>query len=70
MLSCRSGRVEGSRHFGLFHIESDPNCLKEVGEDHPEVVTTMRRALERWIDEQVETSIEEIFPGGERALNP
>ena len=62
--------VEGSRHFGLFHIESDPNCLKEVGEDHPEVVTTMRRALERWIDEQVETSIEEIFPGGERALNP
>jgi len=57
--------IEGSRHFGLFHLPSDPDCLTDVAEDHPEVLERMRRALERWIDEKVETPQEEIFPESE-----
>ncbi|MEP4078496.1 sulfatase [Haloferula sp.] len=59
--------VEGSRHFGLFHLPSDPDCLKDVAKDHPEVLESMSRALERWIDEKTETPIEEIFPEGSEA---
>jgi len=55
----------GVRHFGLFHLGTDPNCQTDVGDKHPEKLKAMRRALERWIDDQVETRIEEIFPDGE-----
>ena len=54
--------VQGARHFGLFHLPSDPDCLTDVAAEHPEIVVSMRRALERWIDEKIETPVDEIFP--------
>ena len=57
--------IEGTRHFGLFRLSADPNCIKDVAGDHPEVLARMRRALERWIDEKVETPLEEEFPESE-----
>jgi arylsulfatase A-like enzyme len=59
--------ADGSRHFGLFHLPTDPNCLKDVASEHPDVMRSMRRALEKWIDERIETPTEEIFPVAEDA---
>ena len=58
-------RKEGGRHYGLFHLESDPYCRENLSEARPEVLGPMRAALERWIDQGEETAIREIFPGGE-----
>jgi arylsulfatase A-like enzyme len=57
--------ADGSRHFGLFHLATDPDGMRDVAADRPEVLKPMRAALERWMDGRVETPIEEIFPGGE-----
>lgn len=57
--------IEGERHFGLFRREGGSFSLEDVSAQHPEVVGAMRVALEKWIDQRVETSLEEIFPGGE-----
>ncbi len=57
--------ADGGRHFQLFHIAGDPHCRHELAAERPEVLGPMREALERWIDERIETPVPEIFPGGE-----
>jgi hypothetical protein len=37
----------------------------DVAAEYPQVLEPMRKALERWMDERVETPLEEIFPQGE-----
>ncbi len=55
----------GTRHFGLFHSATDPDSRRDVTIDHPEVLAPMQKALEKWMDEGIETPISEIFPHGE-----
>ena len=55
----------GTHHFGLFNIATDPHGEIDVAATRPEVLAPLRTAIERWIHEQTESSIEEIFPGGE-----
>ena len=57
--------ASGGRHFGLFHLATDPHGEKDLAGFRPEVLAPMRAALERWMDQGVESSIAEIFPGGE-----
>lgn len=57
--------ADGSRHFALFHTVSDPDCRRDLAKDRPEVLSPMREALERWMDERVETPVGRIFPDGE-----
>ena len=57
--------AQGKRHFALFQILSDPHGEVDVASLRPEVLTPLRAALERWMDLQIESSIAEIFPGGE-----
>jgi arylsulfatase A-like enzyme len=56
---------EGNRHFGLFHLADDPDCRRDLSAERPEVLAPMEKALTRWIDEHVETSVSGIFPQGE-----
>ncbi len=55
----------GSRHFGLFHLANDPDAETNVAASRPEVLAQMKAALERWMDEQIETPVKGIFPVGE-----
>lgn len=57
--------IEGKRHFGLFAREGAAFSLEDVSTEHPQVTEAMRKALEKWMDERVETPLEEIFPSGE-----
>lgn len=57
--------ADGTRHFGLFHMKTDPNGRTDLATGRPEVLAPMRAALERWMDEHKESSIPEIFPAGE-----
>ena len=57
--------ADGKRHFGLFHMRTDPHGRTDLAASRPDVLAPMRAALERWIDEHKETSIPEIFPAGE-----
>ena len=57
--------VSGVRHFGLFHLTSDPTAETDVAASRPEVLEPMRVALERWMDQKAETPIKDIFPTGE-----
>jgi arylsulfatase A-like enzyme len=57
--------VQGTRHFGLFHMTSDPHGEKDLATTRPEVLAPLRAALEKWMDEKTESSIAEIFPAGE-----
>jgi len=54
-----------SRHFGLFQMANDPSGETDLAKDRPEVLAPMQTALERWMDENIESSIAEIFPNGE-----
>jgi hypothetical protein len=56
---------QGSRHFGLFHMATDPHGESDVASSRPEVLAPMKAAIERWMDEKIETPIKEIFPAGE-----
>ena len=56
---------QGSRHFGLFHMAADPHGESDLASSRPEVLAPMKAALERWMDEKIETPIKEIFPAGE-----
>jgi arylsulfatase A-like enzyme len=56
---------EGGRHYGLFHLATDPDCRRNLAAERPEVLAPMKAALERWIDEGGETPIAGIFPDGE-----
>ncbi|MEP3211899.1 MAG: sulfatase-like hydrolase/transferase [Luteolibacter sp.] len=53
--------AEGNRHFGLFFRQGE----EDVASANPEVLAPMRAALERWMDDNVETPLETIFPNGE-----
>jgi len=55
----------GGRHYGLFHLVSDPDCRRNLAAEKPEVLAPLRAALERWIEQGEETPIRGIFPGGE-----
>jgi arylsulfatase A-like enzyme len=55
----------GERHFGLFHMPDDPHGEKDLAANRPEVLAPMRAALEKWMDQKIESSIPEIFPAGE-----
>jgi len=57
--------IEGDRHFGLFQREGSGFSLEDVSGEHPEITEAMRVALEKWMDERVETPLEKVFPGGE-----
>jgi arylsulfatase A-like enzyme len=57
--------ADGERHFGLFDNRKDPDGEHNIAESRPEVLGPMRQALERWMDELVETPISGIFPDGE-----
>lgn len=58
-------RKEGGRHYGLFHLATDPDCRRDLAKERPEVLVPMRAALERWIDQGEETPVRGIFPEGE-----
>jgi arylsulfatase A-like enzyme len=57
--------AQGTRHFGLFQIATDPHGETDIAAERPEVLAPLQAALERWMDHQTESSIEEIFPAGE-----
>jgi arylsulfatase A-like enzyme len=57
--------ADGGRHFGLFDNRKDPDGEHNIAESRPEVLGPMRKALERWMDERIETPISGIFPDGE-----
>ncbi|MES2981405.1 MAG: sulfatase-like hydrolase/transferase [Verrucomicrobiota bacterium] len=57
--------MEGKRHFGLFQRVGGTFSEADVAANHPDVLDPMRMALERWMDERVETSLDGIFPKGE-----
>ncbi len=58
-------KKDGGRHFGLFHLPTDPDCRRDLAAERPGVLEPMQAALERWIDRREETPLEVIFPGGE-----
>ena len=57
--------IEGLRHFGLFQRVGETFSSADVVADYPQIVEPMRKALERWMDERVETSLSDIFPDEE-----
>lgn len=57
--------ADGSRHFGLFHLPGDPHGRADLAREKPEILAPLQAALTRWIDENHESSIAEIFPAGE-----
>ena len=57
--------AQGTRHFGLFYLPTDPHGEQDLAVTRPEVLAPLRAALERWMDKQEETSIAGIFPTGE-----
>ncbi len=57
--------IEGKRHYGLFQREGVNFSLQDVSTEHPQVTEAMRVALEKWMDERVETQLQQIFSGGE-----
>ena len=57
--------IEGKRHFGLFQREGVNFSLQDVSSQHPSVTEAMRAALEKWMDNRVETPLEQIFSSGE-----
>jgi hypothetical protein len=57
--------AEGKRHYRLYHIAQDKHCENDVATKRPEVCRAMQQALDRWVDEGIESSISQIFPQGE-----
>lgn len=62
--------ASGGRHFGLFHLATDPHGEVDLAGSRPEVLDPMRSALELWIDEGLETPLLTIFPNGEPSDSP
>ncbi len=61
----RTPTVDGSGHYGLFHLPGDPHGERDLAPVRPEVLRSLREALDLWIDQGVETGIPAIFPAGE-----
>ena len=53
--------ADGSRHFALFSHTPGADGGKDVSAEHPEILASMKAALEKWMDEKVETPVEGIF---------
>ncbi len=58
-------RADGERHYRLFDLRSDPHCEHNIAANKPEVLVSMKKALEKWVDEKTESDIATIFPQGE-----
>jgi arylsulfatase A-like enzyme len=54
----------GTRHFALYSRHGSPH-ESDVSNENPEIYQAMKSALERWIDQKIETPLEEIFRDGE-----
>lgn len=57
--------AEGSRHYALYRLAADESGGVDHARDRPEILSTMRAALDRWIDGHQQSKIGEIFPDGE-----
>ena len=57
--------AQGGRHFALFSRYPDPYSEVDVAEANPDILIPMKAALEKWMDEKMETLLAEIFPQGE-----
>ena len=57
--------AQGGRHFALFSRYPDPYSEVDVAEANPDILMPMKAALEKWMDEKMETPLAEIFPQGE-----
>jgi len=57
--------ADGSRHFALFNLKDDPHGEHDRSAEHPEILESMRIALEKWMDEKTASPIYRIFPAGE-----
>jgi arylsulfatase A-like enzyme len=55
----------GGRHYGLFHLDTDPDCRSDLASGRPEILEAMKAALDSWIDDHIEIPIQTIFPNGE-----
>jgi arylsulfatase A-like enzyme len=51
----------------LFDLRTDPHCERDIKLQNPKVWHAMETALRRWVDQQKETPVREIFPEGEPA---
>ncbi len=57
--------AQGGRHFGLFQLSKDRHGETDLATQRSEILAPMKIGLERWMDQQIESSIAEIFPAGE-----
>jgi arylsulfatase A-like enzyme len=58
-------QADGGRFFRLFDLRNDPHCERNVAAEKPDVLAPMKKALETWVDEKIESDIASIFPQGE-----
>ena len=47
----------------LYHIPSDPNCMKNVSNENPEILVRMKYHLWQWIISEKESNSSEILEG-------
>jgi arylsulfatase A-like enzyme len=52
--------ADGSRHFALFSRSPDAYSEMDVSAENPKILAKMKVALEKWMDEKVETPVEGI----------
>ncbi len=52
---------QGGRHFQLFTRQGNDSGEVDVSDENPEIFSAMKTALEKWMDEKVETPADEIF---------
>ena len=57
--------ADGTRHYSLFNLTNDTHGEHDLADSRPEILTPLRDALERWMDQKIETPIRDIFPDGE-----
>jgi arylsulfatase A-like enzyme len=62
--------ADGSRHYSLHRLATSANGESrapshDFARERPDILSPMRTALERWIDEHKQSTIHEIFPQGE-----
>jgi arylsulfatase A-like enzyme len=57
--------INGDANYRLFFLPNDPHCERNIGLENSKILATMKSAINIWITEKRELSIEEIFPDGE-----
>jgi len=57
--------AQGGRHFALYRLSGDASGAQDRAAERPEIVAPMKAALERWMDHHEQSTLGEIFPGGE-----